>query len=122
MQNGDCWWLLHQIQTDLLDSAAFHAESLCGSIGDVDDSAVYHRATVIHANNDGAAVADVGDLNVSPERQHGMGRGEVVHVISFAACGFLALEIASVPGRRPYLIRLGLPGNLRLGGWFRPRS
>ena len=53
MQNGDSLRLFHQIQADLLDAPAFHAESLCGAIGDVDDSAVYHRAAVIHAHYNG---------------------------------------------------------------------
>ena len=41
-----------------------------------------------------------------------MGSGQVVHVIGLAAGGLFAVEVVAIPGRRPYLKRLGLGGLL----------
>jgi hypothetical protein len=110
----------NQVQTNLLDALMFQVQHSSGLVRQIDDPALYDGSTIIDAHNHCSAVSQVGDLYIGPQRQRRMCRGQVVHIESFATGGFFAVEIASIPGRRPNLVRTRpLLNKRRLGGWFR---
>src|SRR6266481_1300942 len=121
-QNSDGLRLLHQVQADPLNAPVLQIEFPGSFVGLVDNAAVDHRTAIVDPDYERPAIAQVRDFHERPEGQGWMGRREVVHVERLTAGGFLAVEIASVPGRSPNLIRFRLLGKLRLGGWFRLRS
>ena len=104
-QHGYGLRLGNQVQTNLLDALVLQVQNSSRFVRQVNDPAVYDRATIINAHNHRSAVSQIGDLHIGPERQSRMCRGQVVHVESFTTGGFLAVEIASIPGRRPNLVR-----------------
>ena len=104
-QHGYGLRLGNQVETNLLDALMFQVQHSSRFVRQVNNPAVDNRAAIINAHHHRPAISQIGDLYVGPQRQRGMGRGQVVHVESFATGGFLAVEIASVPGRRPNLVR-----------------
>src|SRR6202012_3862907 len=61
------------------------------------DDAVGEEAAVGDGDDDGALVAQVGDLDLTAEGQGVMGGGELVHVEGATAGGEMALEECAVP-------------------------
>ena len=80
-------------------------EHLGCTVRQVDNPAWNDRSAVIDADVNYSSVVQVGNAHPASERERGMSRGEVVHVVRFTAGGGAAFEILSVPGCGSYLVR-----------------
>ena len=68
-----------------------------GGVGKVDDAACVEGAPVVDADGDRTAVGRVAHARVRGDGQGGVRGGHAVHVVGFAARGFLSVELAAVP-------------------------
>jgi len=69
-----------------------------GCVREVDDAVIDHGAAIVDADQNGLAVAEVGDAEPASEGKAAVGTGEGVHVELFAGRGAVSLELESVPG------------------------
>src|SRR5207249_1644038 len=70
-----------------------------GGVREVDGSAVDEGPAVVDADLDRAPVCQVRHHHARPERQRGMGRGELVLVVYLAVRGPVPVEAGAVPRR-----------------------
>ena len=74
-------------ETDRRVSGLNEAERARGCPGKIDDTPPYERAAIVYPDDDGAAVAFVGDFDLGPERQAAMGRGHGVGIHALSGSG-----------------------------------
>ena len=106
-QHGDglCPWLLawlefvklDHIQPNPLDACAAHVNRSRRPVREIDDPPWDHRSPVVDSDDYTVAVADVGDLDASAQRQSKMGRRQVKHVIGLAAGRGASVEVLPIP-------------------------
>lgn len=80
------------------NAGAQDAEFGGGGAGQVDDAAGCKGATVIDANHDGAAAAQIGDADDGAERKRLVRGGQLGVVEGLAGGGLVTLEDVAVPG------------------------
>src|ERR1700733_1842764 len=86
-----------EFQAYRIEALADHVELLGGAEGEIDLAAGTEGAAVVDGDDDGAPVAQVGDLDAGAEGQGAMGGSQGVHVEWMAAGGEMSLEHGAVP-------------------------
>src|ERR1700758_1419055 len=98
---------IDQVQTDALQPTVLEFKGLGGAVGQVDDPAGDDWPQVVDPKNESPAVTQVGDPHVASHGKLEVSGGHVVHIVRFAASGWLAIKNLAVPGCCPNLIRFG---------------
>ena len=73
--------------TDAGSAGADHADMGSGSLGEVENTAANERPAIIDANDDGFAVALVGDSNLGAELEIAVSSREIAGIHPLAGCG-----------------------------------
>ena len=88
---------------DIDAGRAIHGQFTCRRQGKIDDPVPMVWAPVIDGYHNLLAIGKIGNLDLAPEGQFGMGRGEGVLIEDLATGGLLAMEARSVPGGLTHL-------------------
>ncbi|VTZ62928.1 hypothetical protein EMEDMD4_460007 [Sinorhizobium medicae] len=88
---------IHDRVTDAGGARADHADLRGGGLGEVDHPAANERAAIIDPDDDGLAVAFIGDLNLGAELQFAVCGGQVRGVHSFAGSRFRGKRVPGCP-------------------------
>lgn len=89
------------------------AEHMGGSVGEINDAILGHRAAVIHAHHNGTVVPKIGDAEHRAERKSAMRTGERVFVKGFTTGSGASLKESAVPRSNAELIPM-VTGNVSL--------
>lgn len=92
---------------DIDAGRAIHGQFTGRRQGKIDDPVLMVWAPVIDGNHNFLAIGKIGYLDLAPERQFGMGRGEGVLVEDLATGGLFAMKPRSVPGGLTHLAPFG---------------
>ncbi len=80
-----------------------HVEFFGRAEGEVEDASVNERSAVIYFDDDGFAIAQMGDANYCAEGQFAVCGGQAVHVVYFTAGCWSSVEFVRVVGCVAYL-------------------
>ena len=83
---------------ELNPAQSVNAYGFGGGVGEVDDAVLRHRPSVVHADEDGLVISEVGDSDPASQRKAAVGAGQRVHVEGFAGGGLVSLKVDAVPG------------------------
>jgi hypothetical protein len=104
--SGSVPWAFLEVEANALHTFVQEIENTRGIIGNVNNSTVHERATIIDAHYDGLAIAQVGHPHKGAEWQGRMCGGEVIHVKRLTAGRGFSVVLLSVPRRGAHLEQL----------------
>src|SRR5215470_636078 len=104
MQGRDRRRSLRQVETNPLNALLLEVQLTSGCVREVDNSAFDDRTTVVYPNDKRPPVPEVRDFHIRSKGQRRVSRGQIVHVVRFAAGSLFPVEIASVPRGCSHLV------------------